>query len=206
MSDPRCHSREGADHTYFRCRYSRPVANTAWELGASAGDLLLTTGVTGPAAKMGHRLTIAMDWRATVRWDSADPVSVELTADVGSLEVLRGDGGVTGLSGPEKALARSNALKSLDANRFPHIGFRSESVTATDFGYRLDGTLEVHGVARERVIDLYVEETADAWRMSCEAEVSHAEFGVKPYSMMMGAVKVADSVTVSFTAEHAKDG
>ncbi|PRC43577.1 S-adenosyl-L-methionine-dependent methyltransferase, partial [Mycobacterium sp. ITM-2017-0098] len=104
-----------------------------------------------------------------------------------------------------KALARSNALKSLDGKRFPHIRFRSESVTATDVGFRLDGTLEIHGTARDRVIDLHVEETADGWRMSCDAEVSQAEFGVKPYSMMMGAMKVADAVTVSFTAERAKD-
>jgi polyisoprenoid-binding protein YceI len=155
---------------------------------------------------MGHRLTMAMDWRATVLWGSAAPLAVELTVDVVSLEVLRGDGGVTGLSGPEKALVRSNALKSLDVKRFPHIGFRSDSVTATEGGYRLDGTLEVHGTARERMIELHVEQTPDAWRMSCEAEVSHAEFGVKPYSMMMGAMKVADSVSVSFTGERATDG
>jgi polyisoprenoid-binding protein YceI len=155
---------------------------------------------------MGHRLTMAMDWRATVQWDSAAPASVELTVDVGSLAVLRGDGGVTGLSGPEKALARSNAVKTLDVKRFPHIVFRAATVTAADFGYSLDGVLEVHGTARERVIELHVEETSAGWRMSCEAEVSHAEFGVKPYSMMMGAMKVADSVTVSFAAERAKDG
>ncbi|PRC52647.1 S-adenosyl-L-methionine-dependent methyltransferase, partial [Mycobacterium sp. ITM-2017-0098] len=84
-----------------------------------------------------------MDWHATVEWASGEPAAVELTVDVGSLAVQRGDGGVTGLSGPGKALARSNALKSLDGKRFPHIRFRSESVTATDVGFRLDGTLEI---------------------------------------------------------------
>lgn len=177
-----------------------------WELDSSDGQLLLTTGVTGPAAKMGHRLTIAVDWNATVEWVSGEPASVELTVDVGSLTVQRGDGGVTGLSGPEKALARSNALKSLDADRFPHIRFRADSIDRIHDGYRLRGTLEIHGTVRDRVIDLHVEETADRWRMSCGAEVSHAEFGVKPYSLMMGAMKVADAVTVSFTAERAKSG
>ena len=65
---------------------------------------------------MGHRLTIAMrSWQATIQWDGDEPVSAELTVDVGSLEVVRGEGGVTPLSGPEKILVRSNALRSLGA-------------------------------------------------------------------------------------------
>ena len=177
-----------------------------WTLDSSDGSLLLTTGVTGPAAKMGHRLTIAVDWQATVHWESDEPISVELTVDVDSLAVQRGDGGVTGLSGPEKALARSNALKSLDAKRFPHIRFQADSIEKVDGGYRLDGTLEIHGTTRERAIELHVEESADGWQMSCDAVVSHAEFGIKPYSLMMGAMKVADEVAVSFTAERTNDG
>lgn len=179
------------------------MAETVWTLASSDGALTLTTGVTGPAAAMGHRLTIAMAWQARVRWDD-EPVSMELVVDVGSLDVLRGEGGVKGLTGPEKALARSNALKTLGANRFPHITFRSDDIAKTDDGYRLSGTLAIHGKAREQVVDLRVDDLGDSWRMSCEVVVRHSDFGVKPYSMMMGAMKVADEVTVSFTAERAK--
>lgn len=178
------------------------MADTVWELDSSDGELRLRTGVTGPAAKMGHRLTIAMTWRATVQWAGDEPASVQLTVDVGSLAVLGGQGGVAGLSGPEKALARSNALKILDAKRFPHIVFRTESVERADFGYRLTGRLEIHGKVRDRVVELRVEEMGDRWRMSCQETVRHSDFGLKPYSMMMGAMKVADEVTVSFTAER----
>ena len=76
---------------------------TEWELDASDGQLLVKTGVTGRAARMGHRLTIAMNsWRATVSWAGDEPSAVDLEVDVDSLEVLRGEGGVTPLSGPEK--------------------------------------------------------------------------------------------------------
>lgn len=178
----------------------------AWTLDPSHGELLLTTGVTGPASAMGHRLTIAMTaWQATVSWSGDEPTAVELTVDVDSLEVLRGDGGVKGLTGVEKALARSNALKSLDAKRFPHIRFVTDEVAAADGGYRLSGTLEIHGRSRPRSVDLHVEDLGQTWLMTCDATVSHAEFGVKPYSLMMGAMKVADEVAVSFRAEHAKD-
>jgi polyisoprenoid-binding protein YceI len=187
-------------------RYIRPVTATVWNLDASDGQLLVHTGVTGRAAKMGHRLTIAMNtWLATVRWSAGEPAEAELAVEVDSLQVLRGEGGVKALSGPEKTLARSNALRVLDADRFPQIRFQASDIDKVDDGYRLTGTLEIHGVAGERGIDLRVEDLGDAWRLSCQADVRQSECGIKPYSMLMGSVKVADTVTVSFTAERAKD-
>ena len=106
--------------------------SAAWSLDRSDGELLIRTGVAGRAAQMGHRLTIAMrGWRATVQWSDDEPVSAELNVDVNSLEVVRGDGGLTPLSGPEKILVRSNALRSLDARRFPRIGFAAKTIEKT---------------------------------------------------------------------------
>ena len=174
-----------------------------WNLDESDGELLVRTGVAGPAAKMGHRLTIAMQaWTAQVRWDGERPVEVELTVEVDSLQVVNGEGGVTPLSPPEKMIARSNALKSLEQRRHPKIRFHADDIDATDDGYRLSGTLEIHGTKRERVVELRVEDLGDAWRMSCEAEVRQSDFGVKPYSLAMGTLKVADVVTVEFVAQQ----
>ena len=176
-----------------------------WELDASDGQLLVTTGVTGRAARMGHRLTIAMNaWRATVSWSGDEPSAVELEVDVESLEALRGEGGVTPLSGPEKGLVRSNALKSLDAKRYPAITFSTDDIVQTADGYRLTGTLTIHGKSHPQIVDLRVEDLGDSWRMSTDAQVRQTEFGVKPYSLFMGSMKVADEVTVAFTATRAK--
>jgi polyisoprenoid-binding protein YceI len=183
------------------------VTGAEWTLDASDGELLLRTGVKGRAARMGHRLTIAMTrWRATVAWAGADPVAAELAVETDSIEVLRGEGGVKGLSGPEKTLVRSNALRSLDAGRFPEIRFTAETIDKTDDGYRLTGVLQIRGKPREHVIDLRTEDLGDSWRMSAESSVRQSDYGVKPYSLLMGSVQVADDVTVSFTAVHAKGG
>ena len=182
------------------------MTGTVWNLDESTGELLVKTGVTGRAARMGHRLTIAMDsWRAEVTWAAGEPTEVDLSVEVSSLRVVRGEGGVKGLSAPEKAVVRSNAMKSLDADRFPQIRFRTDDIQQADDGYRLTGTLEVHGKTRERVVDVQVEERDDVWRISCDADVCQTEFGVKPYSILMGSVKIADTVTVSFTAQRPKD-
>ena len=177
-----------------------------WRLDASDGELLIRTGVKGRAARMGHRLTIVMTrWQATVSWAGAEPVAAELAVETDSFDVLRGEGGVKGLSGPEKTLVRSNALKSLDAGRFPEIRFTTETIDKTDDGYRLTGKLHIRGKSRQHVIDLRTEDLGDSWRMSAESGVRQTDYGVKPYSLLMGSVQVADDVTVSFAAVHAKD-
>jgi polyisoprenoid-binding protein YceI len=183
-----------------------PVTGTEWSLSASDGELIVRTGVTGRAAKMGHRLTIAMtSWDATVRWADAQPVSAELTVDVDSLQVSHGEGGMMALSAPEKRLARSHALKALDAGRFPRISYQVDDIEQTDDGYRLRGTLEIRGKSRRHEVDLRVKDQGETWQLACEADVRQTDFGVKPYSMLMGAMKVVDTVTVAFTAVHGRD-
>jgi polyisoprenoid-binding protein YceI len=175
-------------------------------LGASDGELLVRTGVAGRGASLGHRLTIVMSsWQAMVRCTGAEPVSVELVVEVRALEVLRGEGGLKGLSGPEKLLVRSNALNCLDAKRFPQIRFDADDIAKAGDGYRLTGTLQIHGKSAKHVIDVGVKDVGDSWRMTGESVVRQSEFGVKPYSMFLGAMKVADEVTVSFDARRAKN-
>ncbi len=176
-----------------------------WSLDASSGELLIRTGVAGPAAKTGHRLTIAMtSWQATVNWNGKEPSAVDLTVAVDSLEVLKGEGGVTPLLGPEMGIIRSNALKSLDAKKFPQIRFTASDIATSPGGYRLSGTVEIHGKSRPHTVDLTVEDQGEQWAMSAQTTVIQSDFGVKPYSLLMGAVKVADEVTIDFQAAHPK--
>jgi polyisoprenoid-binding protein YceI len=176
-----------------------------WSLEGSDGELLIRTGVAGPAAAMGHRLTLAMrQWRATAQWDGDEPVGAELIVEVGSLQVVRGEGGVTPLSGPEKILVRSNASRSLNAKRYPRITFEANAIDRTDEGYRLTGTLTIQATSREQVVDVRTDDHGTNWWLSSETAIRQSDFGIKPYSQLLGALKVADDVVVSFTAKRAK--
>jgi polyisoprenoid-binding protein YceI len=180
--------------------------NAAWSLDGSHGELLIRTGVAGRAAPIGHRLTLAMRrWQATIQWESGEPVSAELTVDVDSLEVVRGDGGLTPLSGPEKILVRSNALRVLGARRFPRIVFAAKAIEKTADGYRMDGSLTIRGQTRTQRVDVRTDDLDGSWWLSSETTVRQSEFGIKPYSQLLGSLKVADDVTVAFTAECAQD-
>lgn len=185
--------------------YNDQVTDSSWSLDATRGDLLVRTDVGGPAAKMGHRLTIAMrSWRATVEWRGSKAVAARLDVDLDSLEVLKGEGGVTPLSGPEKLLVRANALKSLGARKYPKVTFSATDITEVPGGYRLAGTLEIHGTARPQSVDLHTEERDGTSVMSARVPITQSDYGIKPYSLMMGTLKVADVVTVEFTGAHPK--
>jgi polyisoprenoid-binding protein YceI len=176
-----------------------------WTIDAADGELTVRTAVAGPAAKMGHRLTIAMRrWEATVMWSAGEPVAAQLEVEVDSLEVLQGQGGLTPLSGPEKTLVRSNALRQLDVKRFPQIRFETDGIERTEYGYRLAGMLQIRGKARRREVTLHTEDLGNSWRLSAQAVVRQSDFGVKPYSLLMGSLKLADDVTVAFTAQHGR--
>jgi polyisoprenoid-binding protein YceI len=41
--------------------------------------------------------------------------------------------------------------------------------------------------------------------MSAQSTVRQSDYGVKPYSLLMGSLRVADDVTVAFTAVRAKE-
>jgi polyisoprenoid-binding protein YceI len=181
------------------------MASPRWELTPADGELHILTGVDGRAAKMGHRLTLAMtSWRASVQWDGGDAADADLTVDVDSLSVLGGEGGLTPLTGAEKGVCRSNALKSLDAKKFPQIRYTASRISKTPDGYRLDGTVEIHGTSRPQTVDVKVADSGDATELSARVPVKQTDFGVKPFSLMMGALKVADEVTIAFSAKHAK--
>ena len=166
---------------------------TQWNLGPDTGELLLRTGVTGSASRMGHRLTIAMrSWHATVEWDGEVPSSVEVTVDLDSLDVLRGEGGMTPLSGAEKVLIRSNALKTLRAKKSPQAVFRSTTIERSGSVVRIAGILELAGHSGEQNVEVEVSDNS----VLGTAQVRHSDFGIKPYSMLLGAMKVADEVAV----------
>jgi len=181
------------------------VSETNWSLDPACGELDILTGVAGPAAKMGHRLTIVLRaWQATVRWRGPKPVAAELTVDLDSLEVVRGEGGVTPLTGPERSVARLNALKSLNTKKHPQVRFVAAEITESDDGYRLTGTVEINGKSQAQTVDLAIADRGHEWGLSTRVPLTQSAFGIKPFSLMMGTLRVADEVTLEFSATHPK--
>lgn len=177
-----------------------------WHFDPACATLQVHTDVDGAAGRFGHRLTIVIrTWQATVTFaDDETPTAMSLTAQLDSLHVEHGTGGVTPLTPPERAVARSNALKTLGVRRFPTVNYQSDTISPTATGYRLAGVLSLHGRSHDQVVDVDVAQRDEVWSLTSTSEVSQRDFGIKPFSMMMGAMRVADVVTVTFEASAAR--
>jgi polyisoprenoid-binding protein YceI len=92
----------------------------------------------------------------------------------------------------------------LDAKKFPQIRFAADDIARTADGYRMTGTVEIHGTSRAQVVDLNVDDTGDVVALSTQVRLLQTDFGVKLISLFMGAMKVSDEVVIDFRATHPK--
>ena len=168
-----------------------------YRLGPDDGTLVVRTGRTGAAAKAGHDLVIEVTaWEGTLRvGDDPADTSVELEADATSLHVREGSGGMQSLGDDDKANIRTTIHDDVLKGRA--ITFRSTAVAGADGRLNVQGELTLAGTTRPLAFDLAV---GDDGRLSGAAVVKQTDWGMKPYSTLFGALKVADQVRVEIDA------
>lgn len=87
----------------------------------------------------------------------------------------------------------------LAARRFPTIEFRSTRVVRDGERARIEGQLTLHGVTRPLVADALAD--ASDWR--AELRLDQRDFGIKPFSAMLGTLRVRPEVLVRIRVPRA---
>ena len=160
------------------------------QYGPDNASLRIRTGRTGGAAKAGHDLLIEVEsWQATL--DREAQPALTLTADPKSLRVLEGTGGMKSLTDKDKAEIKKTIDK--EVLKGTPIEFRSSEVTEAAGGLRVRGELTLNGKGAPVEFDLA---TGDDGRVTGSATVTQSAHGMKPYSTLFGALKVADDVRI----------
>ncbi|MEV5747966.1 YceI family protein [Actinoallomurus sp. NPDC052308] len=169
-----------------------------YALGPDSGSLLLRTSRSGVGRKVGHDLTIEVTrWSGEAAVDPTDPasLSVNVDAEVDSLRVREGTGGVKPLTDSDRAEIEKNAReKILHAGAHPLITFRSSGAQGTPESFTLTGELTIMGRTRPLTVRGGVADD----RVRGRATVVQTQWGIKPYSALLGALKLADEVEVEF--------
>jgi polyisoprenoid-binding protein YceI len=164
------------------------------DLGPDDVALSVRTVRGGAAAKAGHDLLIHVtSWSATLVVDE-DPASssLELDADATSLRVIEGTGGAFELGDDDIA----NIQQTIDDEVLlrQEIRFRSTHVEAgDDRRLSVEGELTIVGTTKPITFELAI---GDDGALSGSVTVTQSEWGMKPYSALFGALKVADEVEV----------
>jgi polyisoprenoid-binding protein YceI len=91
----------------------------------------------------------------------------------------------------------------LESEKFPTIKFASISVTdvlGSNEGrtFTLNGDLTIREVTRRVAVPLSVTIREQELRATGEGRIKQSEFGIKPYTGGLGAIKIADEVKVNF--------
>jgi polyisoprenoid-binding protein YceI len=157
--------------------------------------LTVHTARAGLAARAGHDLVIEMtSWKATLTLGDGGGSSLEATVDANSVEIRDGTGGMRPLTDSDREEIKKNlAAKVLSTDRNPTITFSSTSVTAGD-RIAVDGRLALAGTTGPCTFQIVPDVAGTTFRAS--VRIIQSQFGIKPYSALMGSLKVADEVEV----------
>jgi polyisoprenoid-binding protein YceI len=163
-----------------------------YTLGPEDGILSVRTSRTGAVAKAGHDLLLHVtEWSANL---DVDAPSLTLEVDATSLRVREGTGGIKPLDDDDL----SNIETTIDDEvlRRRDIGFRSTSVEHNGDTLTVTGDLTLVGATRPIAFDLSLTDG----RVAGVVVVKQTEWGMKPYTALFGALKVADEVRVEIDA------
>ncbi|WP_333649697.1 YceI family protein [Candidatus Binatus sp.] len=167
------------------------------------------------------RLKIDVD-RSTVSVSVAEPAAFIRGSATGTLRII--DGAVSGdpadipgtakvrvlidatsYRGDHASRDRAVTEKSLEANKFPTIGFESNSVVGVVMGGRNEGTaivtgfLTLHGEAHAMTMSVHAALDADGiFTGDGEVKFNYEDFGVKVPGVLFGAILAGDEATVRF--------
>lgn len=166
-------------------------------LGPDRGRLILRTAREGLAATAGHDLTIeAARWSGTLTVNQdLSPAELDVHIDMGALVVREGTGGVKPLSDRDRREIAVSARKVLAADRYPEAVLSASTFAPADGGGgEISGTLTLHGETRPLRVQVR-QNSPD--RYHAETRVVQSDYGIKPYTGFLGALRVRDAVDVA---------
>jgi polyisoprenoid-binding protein YceI len=166
------------------------------QLGTDKGRITLRTFRDGLAAQAGHDLTLeAVRWSAELVVSPDDtPASLKVTIDLGALVVRSGSGGIKPLTDRDKREISVTARKVLSADRHPEATFLATAFKPdAGGGGTISGTLSLAG--QTGPLELRVSHVGSG-KYHATTTVRQTDFGIKPYTGFLGALKVRDTVDV----------
>jgi len=93
---------------------------------------------------------------------------------------------------------RRNMLNGLQAEQYPYALVSVSRLDESGAESRLSVTIMVHGVTRTHEVAAHVEIGMEAIAVSGSLSLDQTEFGVKPLSVLGGAIQVEDRVDLRF--------
>lgn len=173
----------------------------------NASTVALWTYKEGLLSKMAHDLKIRIDgWKAPLERENGS-FKVDVVIPVDGLHVagqVKGDQ-VTPMADKDHAdIDKSMRTKVLDAAKFPEIRYEGAGAAPTSGEMRVDGKLTLKGKTQPLPVTCKVSDGPEGTRVQGEVRFQQTQFGVTPFSALMGTLKVKDEVRVTWDLLYPK--
>jgi hypothetical protein len=156
---------------------------------AEAVDCRVLVFVDGMASSFGHDATLKV---TSLSVDIGEDDGITADFDPGSLRVIND------ISDSNRKDIERNAEKTLEPRKYPKIQFRSVSVVRDGDRARIEGDLTLHGVTQQISLDAH--DDGKSWNAT--VVLDQRKFGIKPFSAMLGALKIKPNVEVNIAVPH----
>jgi polyisoprenoid-binding protein YceI len=147
--------------------------------------LRIRTRRQGALASLGHDLELATSPLSIDIDESPRAVRARFAADGISV--------ITPVAAADKATIEKNIAELLDSRRHPEIVFQSTRIAARAGGFDIEGELTLHG----RTQRIAFSSLTAGDHQTAEITLHQPDWGIRPFSAFLGALKVHPDVTVS---------
>jgi polyisoprenoid-binding protein YceI len=186
-----------------------PAGASLFQVDADASQLRFYLHADGPMARVGHSHVISAHAIAGNVWLQPQPersaceLRLPVTAFVVDDPQERAEAGneyAEPLAAADRDGTRTHMLgeSQLNAARFPEITLRCRQLTATPDGMSLALAVTLRDHEAQLTVPLKWERQGDTLRASGEFTFRQSELGLAPYSLLLGALRVADEVQARF--------
>jgi hypothetical protein len=106
----------------------------------------------------------------------------------------------------DKEGTRKNMLRKevLDAESYPNVTVKSAAVTGSLQAPKITARITIKSASRDVVVPANIVMSADRLTASGEFDILQTDFGMKPFSVALGALEVQDRLHVRFNLVAAK--
>ena len=186
-----------------------PPGASLYRVVGGASTLRFYLHADGPLARLGHNHVISAHGVEGEVWLEPQPQKSTCQLRLPVAAFVVDDPGERAEAGgeyvePLKAADRDGTYthmigdRQLDAARFQNIWLRCLRLTPTALGLSLELAVTLRGRETQLTVPLQWEQKDDLLRASGEFSFKQSDLGLEPYSLMMGALRVADEVQARF--------
>jgi polyisoprenoid-binding protein YceI len=186
-----------------------PAGAARFRVDAARSEALILVYREGRLANLGHNHVVAVRQLSGEVLLATDPTQSSwqldfpvdaLSVDEPQLRAAQGTEFHSKMDDVAIAGTRDHMLgpQLLDATRFPTIHLQSEQVRSEPDGLHMSVRIVVRDHSVQVEVPLALQRSPDELIASGDFDLTHAELGLTPYSVALGALRVADRMHVRY--------